>query len=63
MTDPPVELPIRTLTDESDAPKHQQLREILEDVCLNYLNPGDMLPGERVLEEQYGVSHCAPGDW
>jgi len=56
MTDPPVELPIRTLTDESDAPKHQQLREILEDVCINYLNPGDMLPGERVLEEQYGVS-------
>ncbi|WJY93344.1 HTH-type transcriptional repressor DasR [Corynebacterium faecale] len=48
-------LPHRVLTD-GPKPKHQQLREILEDLCTTQLQPGDMLPGERVLEEKYGVS-------
>lgn len=56
MADTPMELPARTLTDGSDAPKYQQLREILEELCATQLHPGDMLPGERVLEEKYGVS-------
>lgn len=56
MADTLQELPARTLTDGSSTPKHQQLREILEDLCTNHLKPGDMLPGERVLEETYGVS-------
>ncbi|QGU08553.1 HTH-type transcriptional repressor DasR [Corynebacterium occultum] len=37
-------------------PKHQQLREILEEYCASQLSPGDMLPGERVLEDTYQVS-------
>lgn len=45
----------RQLTDGSK-PKHAQLREILEEICATQLSPGDMLPGERVLEETYGVS-------
>lgn len=45
----------RPLTDGSK-PKHAQLREILEEICTTQLSPGDMLPGERVLEETYGVS-------
>lgn len=56
MADTLSELPARTLTDGTSTPKHQQLREILEDLCTNHLKPGDMLPGERVLEETYGVS-------
>ncbi len=56
MADTLIELPARTLTDGSNTPKHQQLREILEELCRNHLKPGDMLPGERVLEETYGVS-------
>ena len=48
-------LPHRVLTD-GPKPKHQQLREILEELCTTQLQPGDMLPGERVLEETYGVS-------
>ncbi len=48
-------LPHRVLTD-GPKPKHQQLREILEELCTTQLQPGDMLPGERVLEEKYGVS-------
>lgn len=56
MADTLMELPARTLTDGTDIPKHQQLREILEDYCTHQLKPGDMLPGERVLEETYGVS-------
>ncbi|WP_053545831.1 GntR family transcriptional regulator [Corynebacterium deserti] len=49
------ELPDRVLV-EGVKPKHQQLREILEEICTNQLQPGDMLPGERILEEKYGVS-------
>lgn len=56
MADTPPELPARTLTDGSSTPKHQQLREILEEICTTSLHPGDMLPGERILEETYGVS-------
>lgn len=37
-------------------PKHAQLREILERMCEEELRPGDPIPGERALEEQYGVS-------
>lgn len=37
-------------------PKHAQLRAILEDMCDTELKPGDPLPGERALEECYGVS-------
>ncbi|WP_297188474.1 GntR family transcriptional regulator [uncultured Corynebacterium sp.] len=37
-------------------PKHQQLREQLEELCTTKLQPGDMLPGERQLEQTYGVS-------
>lgn len=48
-------LPHRLLNDPN-IPKHQQLREILEELCTTQLQPGDMLPGERVLEEEYGVS-------
>lgn len=51
----PPELPVRTITD-GPLPKHAQLREILEQLCTTQLHPGDMLPGERVLEETYGVS-------
>lgn len=40
----------------SGKPKHAQLREILEEICTHELSPGDMLPGERVLEEAFGVS-------
>lgn len=37
-------------------PKHAQLREILERKCAEELKPGDPLPGERALEEEFGVS-------
>ncbi|MCP1387519.1 GntR family transcriptional regulator [Corynebacterium sp. TA-R-1] len=37
-------------------PKHAQLREILERKCVEELKPGDPLPGERALEEEFGVS-------
>ncbi|MDF5820815.1 GntR family transcriptional regulator [Corynebacterium felinum] len=56
MADTHKEMPARPLTDGSATPKHQQLREILEEYCANHLQPGDMLPGERALEETYGVS-------
>lgn len=49
------ELPVTELSDPTK-PKHAQLREILEQLCTTQLSPGDMLPGERVLEETYGVS-------
>jgi len=52
---PSAELPVRSITD-GPTPKHAQLRAILEDMCTTDLNPGDLLPGERVLEETYGVS-------
>lgn len=37
-------------------PKHAQLRALLERRCAEELAPGDLLPGERTLEEEYGVS-------
>lgn len=37
-------------------PKHAQLREILERRVAGELKPGDPLPGERALEEEFGVS-------
>ena len=37
-------------------PKHAQLRALLERRCAEELAPGDLLPGERALEEEYGVS-------
>lgn len=48
-------LPARALS-AGPKPKHQQLREILEDYCATELTSGDVLPGERVLEETYNVS-------
>ena len=44
------------LLKDGPKPKHAQLREILEEICATELSPGDMLPGERALEETYGVS-------
>ena len=50
-----VQLPARTMTD-GPVPKHAQLHDILEELCRTTLKPGDTLPGERLLEETYGVS-------
>ena len=48
-------LPPRDIVD-GPIPKHAQLRDILDEVCRTTLKPGDLLPGERLLEETYGVS-------
>lgn len=48
-------LPVHPLDDDTK-PKHAQLREILENYCVHELSAGDMLPGERILEEHFGVS-------
>lgn len=48
-------LPHASITD-SAVPKHAQLRDILDTMATTTLAPGDMLPGERVIEEYYGVS-------
>ncbi|PRQ10500.1 GntR family transcriptional regulator [Corynebacterium sp. 13CS0277] len=37
-------------------PKHAQLREILEEICRTQLKAGDMLPGERAIEQAFGIS-------
>jgi GntR family transcriptional regulator len=37
-------------------PKHQQLRNILSELVTTELQPGDMLPSERQLCADYGVS-------
>jgi GntR family transcriptional regulator len=37
-------------------PKHQQLRNILTELVTTRLRPGDMLPSERQLCSDYGVS-------
>jgi GntR family transcriptional regulator len=37
-------------------PKHQQLRNILAELATTQLEPGDMLPSERQLCTDYGVS-------
>lgn len=37
-------------------PKHQQLRNILAELATTQLQPGDMLPSERQLCADYGVS-------
>lgn len=50
-----VKLPAHKLN-AGPVPKHIQLRELLEDLCQNKFSPGDMLPGERVIEHTYGVS-------
>ena len=41
---------------DGPVPKHEQLRSILEELISTELVPGDPLPGERALEEKYGVS-------
>lgn len=41
---------------DGPVPKHAQLRSIIEEMCERELSPGDPLPGERALEEAYGVS-------
>lgn len=41
---------------DGPVPKHAQLRLILEQMCDEELSPGDPIPGERALEETYGVS-------
>lgn len=48
-------LPERVIVD-GPVPKHAQLRDILEDFCANELSPGDLLPGERVIEDHFDVS-------
>ncbi|MDK4269415.1 GntR family transcriptional regulator [Corynebacterium accolens] len=50
-----LELPAREISD-GPTPKHTQLHDILEELCNTTLKPGDILPGERLLEETYGVS-------
>lgn len=47
--------PTPRITD-GPVPKHAQLRTIIEELCASELSPGDPLPGERALEEAYGVS-------
>ncbi|MDY3128192.1 MAG: GntR family transcriptional regulator [Corynebacterium sp.] len=49
------EIPTRKIVD-GPTPKHAQLRDILAELCHTTLKPGDLLPGERILEETYGVS-------
>ena len=41
---------------DGPVPKHAQLRDILTELFNTTLKPGDILPGERILEETYGVS-------
>ena len=41
---------------DSAVPKHQQLRSILAELATTHLRPGDMLPSERQLCADYGVS-------
>ena len=41
---------------DSVVPKHQQLRTILAELATTHLRPGDMLPSERQLCADYGVS-------
>ena len=41
---------------DGPVPKHVQLRLILERMCDEELSPGDPIPGERALENAYGVS-------
>jgi GntR family transcriptional regulator len=41
---------------DSVVPKHQQLRTILAELATTQLRPGDMLPSERQLCADYGVS-------
>lgn len=47
---PPVEIT------DGLTPKHAQLRDVLETMATTRLAPGDMLPGERTIEDFYGVS-------
>lgn len=42
--------------------KHGQLRHALEELCRTELSPGDPLPSERVLCEQYAVSRTTVRD-
>ena len=48
-------LPDKEIVD-GPSPKHAQLRDILDTLASTTLSPGDMLPGERIIEEHYGVS-------
>ncbi|KIQ15168.1 GntR family transcriptional regulator [Rhodococcus sp. Leaf7] len=41
---------------DSAVPKHEQLRTILLHRCTKELQPGDLMPSERRLMEDYGVS-------
>lgn len=41
---------------DSRIPKHEQLRAILLHRCTKELQPGDLMPSERRLMEDYGVS-------
>lgn len=41
---------------DSAVPKHEQLRGILRRVALEQLSPGDLVPSERALMLDYGVS-------
>lgn len=48
-------LPDKDIVD-GPIPKHAQLRDILDTMATTTLSPGDMLPGERIIEEHFGVS-------
>ena len=41
---------------DGPVPKHEQLRSLLESRIAAEFSPGDPLPGERALEDEYGVS-------
>lgn len=41
---------------DTAVPKHEQLRAILLHQCTKELQPGDLMPSERKLMEDYGVS-------
>ncbi|MDF0528493.1 GntR family transcriptional regulator [Tsukamurella sp. 8J] len=44
------------MIEDNSVPKHEQLRHLLERLCADELGPGDMLPSERQLCLDYGVS-------
>ncbi|MBB3035985.1 GntR family transcriptional regulator [Hoyosella altamirensis] len=47
---------VQQVLSDGPIPKHEQLRAILHDLCRTSLGPGDMLPSERKLVDEYGVS-------
>lgn len=48
--------PVSTALQNSSVPKREQLRVILSEMATTELSPGDVMPSERALMEEYGVS-------